>query len=128
MELEKLLFINYNIDKKFKYSPIFIIIQQNKDVFSHLRQQYKLLVAHKYVGFESKYYQASYAVVINNETNPILDNSILLPLIMERICIDKIEVNGKPLLDILGISPEGFFIDKMAEKEFLKTIDKLQAE
>ena len=125
-EIETLLLVNYNLDKKFIYSPIFIVLQQNKDIFYHLWHNYKLFVAHKYIGFESKYYQASYAFVIINENESISCNNILFPLIMERICIEKTEVNGKPLLEILGLTSEGKFTNKNAEVQFLNAIKKLQ--
>ena len=123
--------LKYDISRNFRYSPIGILLQCNKDLFSLLTKKHQLMISYKYGKYPVEEIYVSYvSVTPESSWRGISSENLVFPTRLGNgdLVIEEIRINGVRLTELLELSPDGKILNPEKEKIFLKRIAELKEE
>lgn len=141
-ELDPIIFLNshedklsvdlrfkYDIPRDFKYSPIGILLQCNKDLFALLTKKHQLMISYKYSEYSVDEIHVDYVTVVPESSwRGISSENLIFPTRVRsgNLFIEEIRINGVRLTELLELSPDGKILNPEKEKIFLKRVSELK--
>ena len=118
----------YDIPRNFRYSPIGILLQCNKDLFSLLTKKHQLMISYKYGEYPVEEIHVDYVTVAPESSwHGISSENLIIPTRRGNgdLVIEEIRINGVHLTELLELSPDGKILNPEKEKIFLARITEL---
>lgn len=141
-ELDPIIFLNshedklsvdlrfkYDIPRDFKYSPIGILLQCNKDLFALLTKKHQLMISYKYSEYSVDEIHVDYVTVVPESSwRGISSENLIFPTRVRsgNLFIEEIRINGVRLTELLELSPDGKILNPEKEKIFLERVSELK--
>ena len=119
----------YDIPRNFRYSPIGILLQCNKDLFALLTKKHQLMISYKYGEYPVEEIYVSYvSVTPESSWRGISSENLVFPTRLGNgdLVIEEIRINGVRLTELLELSPDGKILNPEKEKIFLERISELK--
>ena len=119
----------YDIPRNFRYSPIGILLQCNKDLFSLLTKKHQLMISYKYGEYPVEEIHVDYVTVVPESSwRGLSSENLIFPTRVRsgNLFIEEIRINGVHLTELLELSPDGKILNPEKEKIFLKRIAGLK--
>ena len=123
--------LKYDLPGNFKYSPIGILLQCNKDLFALLTKKHQLMISYKYSEYPVEEIYVSYvSVTPESSWRGISSENLVFPTRLGNgdLVIEEIRINGVHLTELLELSPDGKILNPEKEKIFLVRIADLKKE
>ena len=118
----------YDIPRNFRYSPIGVLLQCNKDLFALLTKKHKLMISYKYGEYPVEEIYVDYVTVAPGSSwRGISSENLIFPTRVRsgNLFIEEIRINGVRLTELLELSPDGKILNPEKEKIFLARITEL---
>ena len=118
----------YDIPRNFRYSPIGILLQCNKDLFALLTKKHQLMISYKYSEYPVDEIHVDYVTVAPGSSwHGISSENLVFPTRLGNgdLWIEEIRINGVRLTELLELSPDGKILNPEKEKIFLARITEL---
>ena len=119
----------YDIPRDFKYSPIGILLQCNKDLFALLTKKHQLMISYRYGEYPVEEIYVDYVTVVPESSwHGISSENLIIPTRRGNgdLWIEEIRINGVHLTELLELSPDGKILNSEKEKIFLERIAELK--
>ena len=119
----------YDIPRNFRYSPIGVLLQCNKDLFSLLTKKHQLMISYKYGEYPVEEIHVDYVTVVPESSwRGLSSENLVFPTRLGNgdLVIEEIRINGVRLTELLELSPDGKILNPEKEKIFLKRISDLK--
>ena len=119
----------YDIPRDFKYSPIGILLQCNKDLFALLTKKHQLMISYKYSEYSVDEIHVDYVTVVPEKAwRGLSSENLIFPTRVRsgNLFIEEIRINGVRLTELLELSPDGKILNPEKEKIFLERIAELK--
>ena len=131
MTIESLLRDKYGLAKDFKYSLFGILLQNNKKLFSIIKDSPRFYICQS---FETINRDVKYNIIPmviarpKNTPTSIIDNNMVFPIGLGscKLYLSNINYKGESLLNLLKIDDNGKFKSLDAENKFLEVLEKLK--
>ena len=123
--------LKYDISRNFRYSPIGILLQCNKDLFALLTKKHQLMISYRYGEYPVEEIYVSYvSVTPESSWRGISSENLVFPTRLGNgdLVIEEIRINGVRLTELLELSPDGKILNPEKEKIFLERISDLKEE
>ena len=121
----------YDIPRNFRYSPIGVLLQCNKDLFALLTKKHQLMISYKYGEYPVEAICVDYVTVVPESSwHGISSENLIIPTRRGNgdLWIEEIRINGVRLTELLELSPDGKILNPEKEKIFLERISDLKEE
>lgn len=118
----------YDIPRNFRYSPIGVLLQCNKDLFALLTKKHKLMISYRYGEYPVEEIYVDYVTVVPGSSwRGISSENLIFPTRVRsgNLFIEEIRINGVRLTELLELSPDGKILNPEKEKIFLARITEL---
>ena len=119
----------YDRPRDFKYSPIGILLQCNKDLFALLTKKHQLMISYRYGEYPVEEIYVDYVTVVPESSwHGISSENLIIPTRRGNgdLWIEEIRINGVHLTELLELSPDGKILNSEKEKIFLERIAELK--
>ena len=120
--------LKYDLPGNFRYSPIGILLQCNKDLFALLTKKHQLMISYKYGEYPVEEIHVDYVTVAPESSwHGISSENLIIPTRRGNgdLVIEEIRINGVHLTELLELSPDGKILNPEKEKIFLARITEL---
>ena len=121
--------LKYDLPGNFRYSPIGVLLQCNKDLFSLLTKKHQLMISYKYGKYPVEEIYVDYVTVVPESSwHGISSENLVFPTRLGNgdLVIEEIRINGVRLTELLELSPDGKILNPEKEKIFLERISGLK--
>lgn len=120
--------LKYDIPRNFRYSPIGILLQCNKDLFALLSKKHQVMITYRYGEYPVEEIYVDYVTVVPGSSwRGISSENLIFPTRVRsgNLFIEEIRINGVRLTELLELSPDGKILNPEKEKIFLARITEL---